>query len=114
MTTSLPRGPLARLAAAVDHNLRMLAACALALAIAVAAAAPARAAGLLNDNADFKLLATLGFTQAIDGAHPEGNEFNQYAWSMKWFRGKLYVGTGRFDTDGTVANLLTMTGQIWA
>ena len=114
MTASIPRGPFARLAVAVDHNLRMLAACALAVAIAVAAAAPARAAGLLNDNADFKLLATLGFTQAIDGAHPEGNEFNQYAWSMTWFRGKLYVGTGRFDTDGTVANLLTMTGQIWA
>ena len=114
MNASLPRGLSARLAAAVAHNLRMLAACALAIALAVAAAAPVRAAGLLNDNADFKLLATLGFTQAIDGAHPEGNEFNQYAWSMTWFRGKLYVGTGRFDTDGTVANLLTMTGQIWA
>ena len=112
MNTSPCRSAPPRAAAVVAHNLRMLAACLLALLLA--AAWPARAAGILNDNADFKLLATLGFSQAIDGAHPEGTELNQYAWSMTWFRGKLYVGTGRFETDGTPASLATMTGQIWA
>ena len=28
-------------------------------------------------------------------AHGFGDEQNSYAWSMQWFKGKLYVGTGR-------------------
>ena len=76
-------------------------------------AGSALAAPVLDGNEDFKLLASLGFQQAIDGAHPEGSILNEYAWSMAWFKGKLYVGTGRFETDGTVSTLATMTGQIW-
>lgn len=111
MIVSSRGGTPVRSASVVDYMLHTLALC---LVLVLAVAAPARAAGILNDNADFKLLASLGFTQAIDGAHPEGTELNQYAWAMTWFKGKLYVGTGRFETDGTPASLATMTGQIWA
>jgi len=76
-------------------------------------AAPAAAAPLLDGNADFRLLATNGFAHAIDGPHAQGSELNQYAWAMAWFKGKLYVGTGRFSTDGSAPSLATMTGQIW-
>ncbi|MFO1314450.1 MAG: hypothetical protein U1F58_02510 [Burkholderiales bacterium] len=112
MSASSAAGRHRRLVTFVAHNLHTLALCILALALA--AAAPVRAAGMLSGDADFKLLATLGFEQAIDGAHPEGSQLNEYAWSMTWFKGKLYVGTGRFETDGTAASLATMTGQIWA
>lgn len=84
-------------------------ACASLMALAPAAAAPP-----LDSNADFRLLASNGFAQAIDGPHAQGSELNQYAWAMAWFKGKLYVGTGRFSTDGSAASLATMTGQIWA
>lgn len=99
----------------VGHNMCALARnLALAFGVLVMAAAPARAAGLLDGDEDFKLLAKLGFEQAVDGLHPEGSQLNQYAWSMAWFKGKLYVGTARFQNDGSVASLQTMFGQIWA
>jgi len=84
------------------------------LLAACLAASPLHALGLLSSDADFTLLASLGFRQAVDGAHPEGSALNDYAWSMQWFKGKLYVGTGRFENDGTYATIATMTGQIWA
>lgn len=69
-------------------------------------AAPVQAVDLLDGDEDFKLLASLGFEQAVDGAHPEGTRDNDYAWSMAWFKGKLYVGTGNLGVSGV--------GQIWA
>ncbi|HXX82042.1 MAG TPA: hypothetical protein VEI46_10870, partial [Thermodesulfovibrionales bacterium] len=69
--------------------------------------APGRAAatvGVLGDDEDFALLASLGFEQAVDGHHSQGSTSNSYAWSMEWFNGALLVGTMR--QDGTVA-------QIW-
>ncbi len=84
------------------------------LACLLGFAATALAGPLLDSNADFREMASRGFAQAIDGPHAQGSELNQYAWSMAWFKGKLYVGTGRFETDGTQSSLATMTGQIWA
>ena len=72
--------------------------CAAALIALLALCAPAHATGTLTGDADFKLLSWLGFAQAIDGAHPEGSKLNKYAWSMTWFNGKLYVGTGATTT----------------
>ena len=83
--------------------------------LCVAALAPAPraiAAALLDGNEDFTLLASLGFEQAVDGAHPEGSVLNSYAWSMAWFRGKLYVGTGRFEPSGSSG--VPSSAQIWA
>ena len=71
----------------------------------------AHAVDLLNGNEDFKLLASLGFEQAVDGAHPEGSRYNDYAWSMAWFRNRLYVGTGRFQIDPATGQ--PGAGQIW-
>jgi hypothetical protein len=86
-----------------------------ALAVAIlAVGGHAHAAGLLASSADFKLLSWLGFKEAIDGAHAEGSTLNIYAWSMTWFKGKLYVGTLRNYNDGTVASLAPLTAQIWA
>jgi len=88
------------------------------IALVLAAVVPlgsARAGpGLLASDANFKLLASAGFTQAIDGAHPEGSTLNIYSWSMAWYKGKLYVGTLRNQNDGTLASLSVDTGQIWA
>src|SRR4030095_7167780 len=70
----------------------------------------ARAAGTLASNADFKLLAWLGFSQATDGSHPEGGTFNAYAWSMAWFKGKLHVGTANTNNDGTFEGLQDRAG----
>ncbi|MFO1316806.1 MAG: hypothetical protein U1F58_14505 [Burkholderiales bacterium] len=66
---------------------------------------------LLDGNDDFKLMAWQGFEQAIDGAHAQGTVANDYAWSMAWFKGKLYVGTGQFSRDSSG---LAGAGQIWA
>jgi hypothetical protein len=44
---------------------------------------------------DFVPLATQGFLEAVDGLHPEGSRRNSYVWSMRWWQGKLYVGTAR-------------------
>ena len=58
------------------------------------ASVPVRAeVGVLDGNEDFKLLATRGFAQAVDGPHAEGTPLNSYAWSMEWFNGALLVGT---------------------
>lgn len=72
----------------------------------------AAAVDLLDGNEDFKLMASAGFSQALDGAHPEGTPSNDYAWSMAWFKGKLYVGTGQFESDAVTG--LPGAGQIWA
>jgi hypothetical protein len=86
-----------------------------ALAVAVMAfAGNAHAVGMLASDADFKLLSWLGFEQAVDGAHAEGSTLNIYAWSMSWFKGRLYVGTLRNDNDGTLGSLAPLTAQIWA
>lgn len=98
--------------AVVCHKIRAFATALLIAPLLVAG--PVQAAGQLDGNEDFKLLAALGFEEAVDGAHPEGNQLNSYAWSMAWFKGKLYVGTGRFETDGTFSSLPTMRAQIWA
>lgn len=64
--------------------------------------------GVPDSNADFALLASQGFAQAVDGPHPEGSRRNIYAWSAAWFGGRLFVGVvGR---GGTVSEL---RGQIW-
>ncbi|HTQ00100.1 MAG TPA: hypothetical protein VMN56_12290 [Casimicrobiaceae bacterium] len=78
----------------------------------VVVAAVASAAQLLDGDEDFKLMASEGFTKAIDGPHPEGGTQNDYAWSMAWFKGKLYVGTGRFQANG--ASRVPTAAQIWA
>ncbi len=75
-------------------------------------AGAASGSGLLSSNADFKLLASLGFEQAVDGAHPQGTRKNDYAWSMAWFKGKLYVGTATFEIDPATGQ--PGPGQIWA
>jgi hypothetical protein len=97
--------------AAVGHR-----SCVAVLALFAALMLPAgtAAGAFLDGNEDFKLMASLGFAQAVDGPHAQGSGLNEYAWSMAWFKGKLYVGTGRFETDGTPSSLATMTGQIWA
>ena len=95
--------------ASLRRALRCAALCAVA---ALLPAHPAFAAPLLDGNDDFTLLATLGFAQAVDGAHAEGSPSNSYAWSMAWFRGKLYVGTGRFESDG--GGGIPGPAQIWA
>src|SRR3982751_3846871 len=88
--------------------------CAIATCSMLALTSAAHAAPTLTSNADFKLLAWLGFKQAVDGAHPEGSTLNIYAWSMAWFKGKLYVGTLRNDNDGTLGSLAPLTAQIWS
>ena len=85
---------------------------ALCLMAALALASPARAVPMLDGNEDFKLLASRGFEVAVDGAHSEGSVQNDYAWSMAWFKGKLYVGTGRFVADPATG--VPTGGQIWA
>ena len=95
--------------ASLRRALRCAALCAVA---ALLPAHPAFAAPLLDGNDDFTLLATLGFAQAVDGAHAEGSPSNSYAWSMAWFRGKLYVGTGRFESNG--GGGVPGPAQIWA
>lgn len=73
---------------------------------------PVLAVDVLNGDEDFSLLASLGFQQAVDGAHPDGTGKNDYAWSMAWFNGKLYVGTGQFEVDPATGQ--PGPGQIWA
>ena len=90
----------------VWQRIRIAALCAAAALTPSAAAAP-----LLDGNEDFRLLASLGFEQAVDGAHPQGTVLNDYAWSMAWFRGKLFVGTGQFSQDPQTG--LPGSGQIW-
>lgn len=91
---------------------QMLAFAVVTFAMALFAALPRMAhAQLLDGNEDFKLLAELGFEQAVDGAHPQGARTNDYAWSMAWFKGKLYVGTGRFEIDPSTNQ--PRPGQIW-
>jgi len=94
----------------VRHRLSLFAAS--LLVAAQLCAASASAAGLLDGNEDFKRLAWLGFEQAVDGAHPQGTHKNDYAWSMAWFKGKLYVGTGTFEIDPATGQ--PGAGQIWA
>jgi len=95
------------------RRLRFLATLLLAIAFACAALLPrvAAAADVLDGNEDFKLLSELGFEQAVDGSHPQGTRTNDYMWSMAWFKGKLYVGTGRFEIDP--ATNVPRAGQIW-
>lgn len=95
------------------HLVAMLATFAAILFLAAMAVMPrpAHAQGLLDGNEDFKLLAELGFEQAVDGAHAQGTRTNDYAWSMAWFKGKLYVGTGRFEIDASTGQ--PRAGQIW-
>jgi hypothetical protein len=64
--------------------------------------------GVLDGNEDFKLLATQGFAQAVDGPHADGSPLNSYAWSMEWFNGALLVGTLR--STGTTQQ---KRAQIW-
>ena len=71
----------------------------------------AHAVEVLDGNEDFKLLAELGFEQAVDGAHQLGTRTNDYMWSMSWFKGKLYVGTGRFEIDPQTN--MPRAAQIW-
>src|SRR5262245_44969588 len=90
---------------------------ALALIFAHGFAPPAwGAVGVLARNEDFKLLANQGFAQTINGASfgPNvGSYLNSYAWSMAWFNGSLFVGTGRFETDGSLQSLSTLRAEIW-
>ncbi|MFO1323276.1 MAG: hypothetical protein U1F15_04345 [Burkholderiales bacterium] len=86
--------------------------CAILGAAAQVVAGPAHAVDLLNGDEDFKVLATLGFEQAVDGAHAQGSYKNDYAWSMAWFKGKLYVGTGRLAVDPATGQ--PGAAQIWA
>lgn len=82
------------------------------LAIGAVFSLPVQATGFLTDNQDFKLLASLGFEQAVDGPHPDGTDTNIFAWSMAWFQGKLLVGTARITVDPATGQ--PRSGQIWA
>ncbi len=85
---------------------RAIAALVLSIASLAVSAVP-----LLDGNEDFKLMASEGFTKAIDGPHADGSPENDYAWSMAWFKGKLYVGTGRFETSDSQP--VPSAGQLW-
>src|SRR5205814_5728646 len=39
-----------------------------------------------------------------------GDVHNTWAWSMQWFKGKLYVGTGREVACVTTATAMLQTG----
>jgi hypothetical protein len=53
----------------------------------------------------FRLIATDGFAADGNGNPLPGDRMNSYAWSMRWFKGQLYVGTGRaFLCVGTATN----------
>jgi hypothetical protein len=56
----------------------------LALVLALALVGAATATGLTGETGQ-RVIAQSGF----------GEHENSYAWSMRWFKGKLYVGTGR-------------------
>jgi len=65
----------------------------------------ARIRGLENTLAEFRKIATNGF-------HDQGgSDANAWAWSMKWFEGKLYVGTGRQQICVTLAANDAQTGS---
>jgi hypothetical protein len=49
----------------------------------------ARISGIETTLAGFERIAVNGFSQL------GGSSSNAWAWTMKWFKGKLYVGTGR-------------------
>ena len=72
----------------------LLALCVVATLAAGFGAARARAAEL-DGPEDFALLAWHGFLDGVDGHHPEGSLKNAYSWSGAWFRGGLYIGTGK-------------------
>ncbi|MGA9859721.1 MAG: hypothetical protein WBQ18_17790 [Solirubrobacteraceae bacterium] len=86
ITTRIPRWPRRLVAAALAVGALAIAAGALAIAgeappaaAASSTAAPALPTGYVT------MLAQHGF----------GDPQNNFAWSMAWFKGKLYVGTGR-------------------
>jgi hypothetical protein len=54
----------------------------------------------LEGKSPFERIATDGF----------GDRFNSFAWSMKWFQGRLYVGTGRAFLCVTAATSDRQTG----
>src|SRR2546425_1525483 len=64
-----------------------------------------RIRGFENTLAEFRRIATNGFHEL------GGSEANSWAWSMKWFRGKLYVGTGRQELCVTLAANDAQTGS---
>ena len=45
--------------------------------------------------ADFRKIATGGFSFDESGNPLPGDKQNSFPWSTQWFKGKLYVGTGR-------------------
>jgi hypothetical protein len=110
MCITIPLSYSRAIGASVRYRLHTL--LAVLLASVFLGVGPAHAERLLGSDADFKLLASLGFEQAVDGAHADGTRTNDYAWSMAWFKGKLYVGTGRFEVDPAIEQ--PPHGQIWA
>ena len=80
------------------------AACLLALATMIALGAYASAAAQPLGPGEERVIAQNGF----------GEPSNSYAWSMGWFKGKLYVGTGRdvlCVEDQTVNYFLPLTNK---
>ncbi len=57
-----------------------------------------RIQGLETASGEFEKVAGNGFLSV----NPQGDSDNSWAWSMKWFKGKLYVGTGRLQSCVTV------------
>jgi hypothetical protein len=90
----------------------------LTLLVGLAPLAAEAAEGELDGNEDFKLIATDGFGLVVNNTGslvPTGifEPFrNSYAWSMVFFQGKLYVGTGRFELDA-VQNTNQGVAEIW-
>ena len=56
----------------------------------------------IEGSRDFKVIATKGFSFDGTGAPLGGDRQNSFPWSMHWFKGKLYVGTGRAFSCVTV------------
>lgn len=72
--------------------LKMFSAGVVALALILSQGKPA-AAGVLDNVGTWSKIGTRGFEKASEDGF--GSRHNSYAWSMAWFKGKLYVGTNR-------------------
>jgi hypothetical protein len=64
----------------------------------------------LEDTRDFRRIAADGFTSDGEGQPLGGSTYNSFPWSMRWFKGKLYVGTNRASTCSSLATADAATG----
>ncbi len=92
----------------------------LALLIGLAPLRAEAIVGELEANEDFKVLFQDGGAKVVNGTpdlvpNPVSDPDyfrNSYPWSMVFFQGNLYMGTGRFETDA-LQNTTQGTAEIW-